>query len=471
MTQIRQSSFSSDGEKLRSSFRDPAGFLFYSKGVLLRQVNTAYVETFEELKKTGFLDRLMAAKLLVSHEEVRTADFFSKDGVLVLRPEKIPYISYPYEWCFSQLKQAALLTLELQRLALESGFVLKDASAYNVQFTGAQPIFIDTLSFDRYHAGKPWAAYRQFCEHFLLPLSLLSYGCLTDLRTLQYNLDGLPLEHWEPLLPWYSKLKFGVLTHLHIHRKFKAKETIQVSQNLKQHVKGVSKIGLLSLVDSLKATIESMQLRKIKTTWDGYYADTNYTSAGLEHKRELIAGFVRQIAPGLVFDLGANQGEFSRICSSYGAYVVSADSDFNCVEQNYRLAQNKKSDNLLPILIDLTNPSPGLGWNGCERESFLKRGPADLTLALALIHHLTIGAGASFEEVVDLCAALSVNLLIEFVPKSDSQVKRLLLVKPDIYDWYTEQNFIERFVTRFEVLKVESIKDSERKLYLMRRRS
>lgn len=455
--------------KLNSSFRDPAGFIFFDGPVLYRQVNRAYEADYDHLMASGLYAELVADGLLVAHEEVDTvAGMVPSLQYRILKPEHIPFIAYPYEWSFSQFKDAALLTLEIQKRALAKGMTLKDCSAFNVQFRGAHPVFIDTLSFERYEAGTPWVAYRQFCQHFLAPLALMSCCDIRLGRLSEHYIDGIPLDLASKLLPFTSRLNFGLLTHIHLHAGSQQRHADrQVDQASKSQLPLTALQGML---DSLDSTIQKLTWQPKGTEWGDYYSATNYNDAAFNEKKLLVESYLAQADPRTVWDLGANTGVFSRIASKIGAKTVSFDIDPAAVEKNYRWARQEREENLLPLLLDLTNPSPAIGWANTERDSFAQRGPVDVAMALALIHHLAISNNLPFEKIAEFFKQICQYLIIEFVPKSDSQVQRLLATRKDIFDAYHVAAFEEVFAQYFHIEQATSIAGSERILYLMKRK-
>lgn len=452
--------------RLGSSFRDPSGFVFEKEGELLRQVNKPYEEDFLLLESSGLLDELVRECLVVPTEQVGLDQAITGDAVAVLRPERIPFISYPYEWCFSQFKDAALLTLDITERALGKGMVLKDASAYNVQFVGAKPYLIDTLSFERYVEGEPWVAYRQFCQHFLAPLALMAHVDPRLNALAKVYIDGVPLDLAASMLPKSTKWKPALLTHIHMHSRVGRGE----GDGAKAKAAKVSKIALMALLANLKSTVNGLDWKPEGTVWGDYYQNTNYADHSMNHKRELVAEFAEPVVGGAktCWDLGANTGEFSRIAAEKGYYTVAWDVDPAAVEKGYRALKQAGIKNALPLIQDLTNPSPSIGWNNEERDSFQKRGPADLVLALALIHHLAIGNNVPLPSVAKFFAGVCSRLVIEFVPKEDSQVERMLSGRKDVFDRYNLPDFEAAFSEHFEVLRKESIRDTHRTLFLMR---
>lgn len=451
---------------ISSSFRDPSGFLFVKGDVLYRQVNKEYQSVYENLNSSGLYAALVKKGWLIPHSEVQNVEPAQKETAYkIIQPERIGFISYPYEWSFSQLKDAALLTLKIQNLALEKGMTLKDASAYNIQFFKGKPVLIDTLSFDDYEDGKPWDAYRQFCQHFLAPLALMSKVDIRLNQLMRVYIDGIPLDMASRLLPWSTRLNLGLATHIHIHAG--AQKKYSESQGKTNGESRVSRTGLLGLIDNLMSTIKSLEWKPQGTEWADYYDITNYSSDAFDKKKSLVKEFVQQTGGGTIWDLGANTGEFSRPVSDYGP-VVSFDIDPAAVEKNYRQVKAGKETGILPLVLDLTNPSGGIGWANKERDSLANRGPADVVMALALIHHICISNNVPLENFADYLRTLGNNLVIEFVPKEDSQVQILLSTRKDIFPRYSIDGFEQAFSKSFEIVNKKPVEGSQRVLYLMK---
>lgn len=451
---------------LPSSYKDPSGFLFLRDGILYRQINTIYKEHYDLFCSSGLFKSLVRAGLLISHEDVSLQYAASPDAYKVIKPALVPFVSYPYEWCFSELKEAALLTLYIEKRCLEHGMSLKDASAYNIQFLGSRPIFIDTLSFARYQEGEPWIGYRQFCQHFLAPLALMSY---TDIRLSQLSkifLDGVPLDLAVRLLPLRARFHFSLFIHLYLHAKsqqhFAGKELPK-----SRFASGVSLASKKGIIESLESAIKKLMLKPQRTEWSHYYGETNYSEEAIVHKKELVSAFLDAASPKTVWDLGANKGFFGRIASSKGIQTVAFDIDPIAVEKNYLECKEQSEANMLPLVLDLTNPSPAIGWHSRERSSLIERGPVDTVLALAIVHHLAIGNNLPFAAIVDFLHKICRALIIEFVPKSDSQVKRLLISRKDIFPDYNQESFEREFGNCFSIRNSVRIRNSERTLYLM----
>ena len=290
-------------DRVPGSFRDPSGFLFWRDGSLYRQVNTLYGENYDQLMHSGLYADLVDAELLIPHEEVDVEPESADDAYKIVKPELISFISYPYEWCFSQLKEAALITLEIQKESLKSGMSLKDASAYNVQFRNGRPLLIDTLSFEKYHEGQPWVAYRQFCQHFLAPLALMSYTDIRLSQLLRVHVDGLPLDLTSALLPTRTYLRFSLLSHIHLHAK---SQKHFANKRVDKQGRNMGRLSFLGLIDNLESVVRSLKWRPQATEWGEYYEDTNYSSTAFVHKRQVVSDFLDNGNPRTVWDLGAN---------------------------------------------------------------------------------------------------------------------------------------------------------------------
>ena len=446
-----------------SSFRDRSGFLFYYENEIYRIINFSYKKQYEKFMNSELYQKLEEKNLIISHSEIENLDI-DCDYYKIIKPEKIPFISYPYEWSFSQLKDAALLTLRIQKAAMKYGMTLKDGSAFNIQFHNGHPIFIDTLSFEIYEEGQIWKPYKQFCQHFLAPLALISKKDVRLNLLSKTFIDGIPIDLAAKLLPKTTFGNFGLMAHIHAHAKSQ-KHYEDKDAKIKQ--KTLSKRSFEGLIESLKSSIEKMTWNENNTEWGDYYSDTNYTEKSFEEKKQFISLTIDQVKPKLVWDMGANTGVFSRLASTKGINTISYDIDPLAVEKNYLSSSQNSEQNILPLILDLTNPSSGIGWNHDERMSIIQRGPADMVFALALVHHLAISNNVPLNKIAEFFSQISKFLIIEFVPKSDSQVKRLLLTREDIFENYDEKNFEIEFSKFFKIINSKKILDSERTIYIM----
>lgn len=459
-------------ESVPGSFRDPSGYLFFHGEELFRRVNDEYQPHYEKLIDSGLYNKLTARGLLIPHQELDPeagpdggAQHW-KGAYKILKPERVSFISYPYEWSFSQLKAAALATLAIQKEALEHGMVLKDASAYNIQFHKGQVLLIDTLSLETYQDGGPWLAYRQFCQHFLAPLALMSHGDVRHGRLSSLYIDGIPLDLASKLLPFKTRLRYGLLTHLHLHAA-SLKRFSQARIQAKKTPPRMSAQSLKWINQSLLSVITGLDWNPGGSEWGDYYSDLSYSDEAQNHKLALVDRLLTETQPQSVWDLGANTGRFSRLASRKGIPTWAFDMDPACVEKNYLAVKQEKDANLVPLLMDLANPSSGLGWAHRERMSFSERGPADMVLALALIHHLAISNNVPFKDLASFFASLCRHLIIEFVAKEDIMVGKLLASRKDIFAGYSLAGFELEFSKFFEIHERVELKNSSRTIFLL----
>jgi len=449
---------------LNSSFRDPSGYVFVRENNIFRVVNRSYQANYDELMSKLY-PVLTKAELLIPHNEI---DFDSTKNTAqykLLQAEKIPFISYPHEWSFTQYQDAALTTLAIQRKALKQGMILKDASAYNIQFHKGKPIFIDTLSFEKYEEGSPWIAYGQFCRHFLAPLALMAYHDPRMGAMMRDYIDGVPLDLASSLLPFKSRFRVPLFLHIHLHAKSQKRHADSENDAAKTTRK-ISRAAMMGLIDSLENGIKKLRLKTNRTEWGKYYEETILSNDYLAKKQTLVGDLLESIDAKLVWDLGANDGTFSRLAAQR-AYTIAFDIDHLAVEYNYLKIKEKREKNILPLLLDLTNPSPAIGWNNEERDSIFKREKPDLILALALVHHLAISNNVTLGKLADFFAELTPQLIIEFVPKSDPRVRTLLATREDIFPDYTEEGFEATFGKNFTIKNKQKIEGTDRILYSM----
>lgn len=439
-----------------SSFKDPAGFIYTQDSVLYRKINKTYLPTFNQCKSTGLYDVLFQKNLLIPHTQV------AED---IIKPLPV-FISYPYEWCFSQLKDAALATLEIAQIALNYNMTLKDATPFNIQFLNGKPLLIDTLSFEPFE-NKPWDAYKQFCQSFLAPLALLSY---TDLRLaaplLKEYLNGIPLDLTIRLLPARAFLHLGLFIHLYLHNYNEAKYNTKFKK-IKQEQLVFSKFKMQALLDHLKSTVQALSLHKQKTEWQNYYQSSSYTTEDLNIKKNLVISYIQTIQPQNIWDFGGNTSLFSKYLAQLNLHTVSLDIDPMAVETAYLSIKNARLP-ILPLIMDLTNPSPSLGFAHQERKSLLARkNDNSCILCLAFIHHLAISYNIPFELIAHYFSAFAKYLIIEFVPKTDVQIQKLLLNRKDIFEDYNLPSFIKVFSKFYTIKQQQEIANTGRVLFLM----
>lgn len=453
-------------KKINSSFRDPDGYMFEFNGEFYRAVNPSYQPAYDHLLSSGLYQKLVNLGMMVSFEEVDPSSFGLTGLYKVLKPDRIRFISYPYEWAVNMLKDAALLTLEIQKLALEHGMSLKDASAFNVQFQNGTPIFIDTLSFELYPVNRPWVAYRQFCQHFLAPLALMTRVDPELNRMFIIHLDGIPLHLAAKMLPYRSRFSLGLYLNIYLHAKAQKKHegsSILVADDKRKFSLGSMK----ALVEGLKSSVQNQRWKPSGTEWADYIDEGVHTLEYTDFKTKVISGWLDEVNPETVWDMGANTGYYSRLAAQKGSYVISFDMDPACVKKNYTMVRKNKETNILPLLLDFLNASPSLGWGGTERISFFSRNRPDLVMALAIIHHLAISANIPLESIASLFAGLADYLIAEFVPKEDEKVQHLLLTRKDIFPNYTQAKFEKAFLKHYRIEQRITSDCNQRVFYLM----
>jgi SAM-dependent methyltransferase len=460
---------SSDGRDA-ASFRDPSGFVFWRGGEPYRQIQRVFAAEWDAFEASSLKRRLIDQRLLIRHEPVNL-DLAVAPGVhAVIRPERIEFVSYPYEWTFGELREAALLTLDIQLEAMATGWSLKDASAYNIQFHDARPIHIDSLSFEPLKDGAPWIAYRQFCEQFLAPLALVARRDVRLADLLRLGPDGIPLDLAHRLLPWRTWFEFGLLSHVHLHAHAQGRHAANEHDVQAARQARLPRARLEGLIRNLRSTVAGLDWHAGGTEWADYAEHTSYGERAAADKDRLVDEFVREVPGPRVWDVGANTGRFSRIAADAGKRVLALDIDPAAAERHFRAVRAAGRTDILPLVADIANPSPALGWAGRERRSLLERADADVILALALIHHLAITRNVPLPMLLDLFADLAPSAIVEFVPKDDPMVRRLLAARRDVFADYDLAAFRAAAATRFEIVREAPIADSARVLFLLRRR-
>ena len=469
-----------------ASFRDPSGFVFCVDGVYYRQVNRGFAADYEWLIGSGLYGALTEKKLLIPHREIAD-DLIGLPGwYKTLLPEQLGLITYPYEWVFDQLRDAALHTLAVLELAIGHGLILKDASPFNIQFREGRPIFIDTLSFEKYDASTPWIAYLQFCESFLFPLYLEHYCGIGTHKVLMAYPDGVPATVTARLLPVKSRLNMGAWMHVYLQNMVGARYKGQREEQRKQQEGqrkeqgSFSKQKLLYLIQNLTGIIKGLRSKgTADSTWSNYYAETILSRQYLEEKETIFRQFIARVPFQSALDIGSNDGHFSHILSSEIAgikngagekcWVLAIDGDASCVNTLYHTIREKNS-NILPLCIDIINPTPAIGFRNAERSSFHERVRTGLVVALALIHHLVLGRNVPLSDIPGLLAELTTGyLIIEFIPIGDEKAQELVRSKSRFHLPYDIPYFEDCFGTHFTIEEKQVIRGTERVLYLMKK--
>jgi SAM-dependent methyltransferase len=451
------------------SYRDRTSRVFLDGDEVFRALSIAALREWEALAATAFFGRAVADGRVVHTERVPASRAPSVrlppgDWAAVLRHESVPFVSYPYEWPFGMLKDAALFHLELLLDALAEGLILKDASPFNVQWIGARPVFIDLGSFERLEPGDVWVAYRQFCEMFLYPLLLPALRDVPFQPWLRGRVDGIPAEVAAGLLGGRDLLRPAVFLHVWLQARLQARFGGTAVRRALRSAE-FSRAAIEANVRRLARTIRRLEWRRSRSTWSAYDRKHGYTDADQARKAAFVRAAVADRSPRLVWDLGCNTGRFSRLAAEAGAYVVAMDSDHLAIERLYQALKAERAGRILPLVVDLVDASPGLGWRGRERTPLPARGRPDLTLCLALVHHVVISANVPLAEFVDWLADLGGDLVIEFVTRLDPMVDRLLQNKTDHYHDYDVVPFERALARRFEVGRRETLASGTRILY------
>ena len=444
-----------------ASFRDPSGFIYNKDGTIYRFVSSSYSHDYDLLMKSGLAEELLKKKLLLPFTELSENHTGKPDWYKTLQPQQLPFISYAWEWSFEQLKDAALTTLNICRLALQKGMILKDATPTNIQLVDGRYKLIDTLSFETYKDGEAWVAYRQFCECFLNPLLIAAYTGMEVHKLMLGYPDGVPATVTSSLLPFKTKFKASIYLHVHLQAKIAGKQ----STESKQTTRTINKKNVDQIVQNLHSCISNVSLPSKSTTWNNYYSETILSEAYFSEKKKLVSTILEGLEYNSIFDLGANEGEFSLLCKK-DAMVIATDFDSDCINRLYKRIKEEKITNIYPAVLDLTYPPPSMGWMNDERPAFFKRTKVDVCMALALIHHLAIAKNITFEQLAAFFASVCNVLIIEFVPKNDPKVKELLTWREDIFEEYTAEEFERVFGQYFFVSNKRPVEKTNRTLFV-----
>ncbi len=447
-----------------ASFRDPAGFVFQYQQKFYRQINQCFAGQYNLFKSSGLYSQLVKEQKILAHTESDINILNHPDWYITLLPEQLSCIAYPYEWCFEQWKAAALFTLSLVKKSVAHGMILKDATPFNIQFIGRRPVFIDSLSFEKYDAGKPWTAYRQFIECFIAPLLLAKYLSPQLLKIFQLHPAGIPLSLLEQMLPFKSRFNLNVWMHI-----FLPGAVAHSKKNDTASPKAFTEKKLLHIIHNLESFVNSIHIAPAASNWNNYYEETVLSEQYVTDKKNILSQWIDELPVDTVLDMGTNTGLFAEMTADKGKFTIAVDADIACISKLYSVCRTKKINNLLPLCLDISNPSPAIGWRNEERTDFFSRVHTDLCMALALVHHLAINSHIQFDKMAELFAALSPWLIIEFVPKTDAKVLLLLQHRQDIFSSYSEENFIEAFKKKFTIINRAVPAHTGRVLFLMKR--
>lgn len=455
--------------KEESSYRDNYGSVYYFNNKVLRTINYPAEDNYKILKKENIFFDSIENNFIIDFKEVEENEIPEslKKYNILLECKKLPFISYPYEWTFDQLKDAALHHLNFQIFLLNKNCILRDSSAFNIQFVKGKPIFIDILSLKKYNEGEYWIGYKQFCENFLNPLLLGHFKSIQHNQFFRGSIEGLETINLNNLLSLKNKLSFNTFVHVVLQSKLLKKdiENPHKTRDKKKKLKKFQKKSYFFLLRQLKSWIEKLEFKKEKTIWESYDKTNTYNNKSLSEKENIIENFIKKFKPNKLLDLGCNNGSFSKIALNNGAvHATGIDFDYNAISDAYNMTK-KNNINFLPLLMSLSDPSPNQGWNQNERKGFAERFKSNALIALALEHHLIIGKNIPISDFIKWIVSLSEIGLLEFVPKNDQTVQDMLSTKEDIYNDYSEENFEKHLREHVKILYKHKLHNSNRVIY------
>jgi ribosomal protein L11 methylase PrmA len=455
------------------SFRDPGGRVFVIDGHVYRSVMPTAVDDYEFVRSTGLIQKLIGNGQVIPETVVdpNVLGAYGAHAHYVLEHPMLPIISYPYEWSFPALKAAALLQLDVHLTALAHGVTLSDASAYNIQFRGPRPVFIDSLSFRRYREGEFWIGHRQFCEQYINPLLLRALIGVPHNSWYRGALEGIHAQELCPLLRWSHKFSWNVLTHVVMQARLQGRATNQLRAEYRIRKRKLSPMALRQILRGLRKWIAKLEpADTAKTVWADYAGCNSYESEGMQAKHDFVADFSRSLQPDVLWDIGCNTGDYSKAALESGAtFVVGFDSDQDALNLAFERAI-KENLNFLPLYMDAANQSPSQGWAQSERSGLMQRASADGILALAVVHHLSIGRNVPLQSVVDWLVEMAPEGIIEFVQKSDPMVQSMLRLRDDIFSDYSEDSFVRFLKRKADIVRVATVSSANRRLFWFRRR-
>lgn len=453
------------------SFRDRAGRVLEIEGRVLRALSGDGFAQWQTVSRTRFCQLWMNDGRMVRTEQLASADsgLLPIDSVALLEHERLPLISWPYEWSFSMLRDAALLTLDLMSDALSEDCILKDGTPYNVQFRGARAVFMDVGSLEPLRAGRTWAGYRQFCQTMLYPLCLQAWKDVPFQPWMRGSLEGITPKDFASLLSWRDMFRRGALTHGWLHARLQGTAAIRpesarpVSRSLQDS--GFSRDMIRQNVRGLHRMVESLQWKLAMSTWSSYDDRSVPVARDAEAKEQFVAQVCQSRRRTTVWDLGCNQGRYSRIAADHAALVVAMDADALTIDRLYQQLRSEAVSGIVPLVMNLADASPSQGWRGVERASLEHRAPPQLVLCLALIHHLVIGSNLLLDDVIDWLASLQAEVVLEFVAPDDEQVRQLLADRENVFDDYTWDRFRRAIGRRFRIVREMPLSSGTRTLF------
>lgn len=461
------------------SFKDPSGRVYLvgdgtSGRRVVRGLTATTAATIERLLAEPFFTRLLAdgdvanTHVLCPDDPV-AATVMNRGWASVVEHEAVGFPTWPYEWPFGMLKDAALLQLHLLGICVRSGWILKDATPFNIQWVGTKPVFIDIPSFVPRGDGEYWQGYRQFCSMFLIPLMLTAHLRIPYQPLLRSCLDGITPEMAARYFHGLRRFKRGVPSHVWfpsiVERLMRSRDGARRSPDARHRQ---SKTGFLALLDGLTRLVEGLSNRQAtQTDWSRYSETHSYAEGDFDRKMAFVEKHTSARRPHLLWDLGANTGTFSRIAAQYSEIVVAVDGDHEAVDVLYREARQGRARNVIPLVMDLANPSPGQGWAGRERAALVERRSPDMALCLALLHHLRVSANVPVSLLVDWLRGLDATVIVEFINRDDEMFARLAENKREDYTDYTLTGFQSEVDKHFTVEDRMGLKGGKRELLLL----
>ncbi len=448
------------------SFRDPEGHVFSYENEIYRTLSSGAYARMNTLLNLPFFNKWVEEGKIIPTKLLKATDTFPKKvsvGDHVLWHEKIEYLTYPFEWSFSMLKDAGLLMLDLLEELLENNFILKDGTAWNISFYKGKPCFYDILSIDVYQEGQPWEGFSQFLQEFLYPLMLQAHHNVDFQSFWRATHQGIPVSILSKTMSKTSLFKRGVFKYVFLQEKLSSSKTVSEATIRHEFSPQVfPKKALLNFIKNLRGCVESLQINKGKSIWKDYYSQNSYEVDDTKEKESFIREGLKKLGPKSVMDLGCNTGHYSLIAAK-ASQVIACDLDPTCIDQVY----SHKNKSIVPVVLNLMTPSPSMGWSLNERKDVFTRLKTDSFMALALIHHLCISQNVPLNSFVQFLKFIAPQGIVEWVDKTDPMVKFLLRNRADIFKDYTLDNFKDLLSQHFNIEKMISLNKGTRNLLLL----
>ncbi len=456
----------------KGSFRDRNNAVYHIDNRILRGISEEALDNWRCLADKRFFNsycesgHLVQTHLLTVEEQRELNSLQDTTWAAYLEHQRIPFINYAYEWCFDMLKDAALLHLDLLDAALREGMIIKDSSHFNVQFVGTNPVFIDIPSFEAYQAGTPWIGFRQFCQHFLYPLMLQAYKRVPFRSWLRGNTEGISPEECNRLLSFRDMLRPGVFSLVYLQSKLVASMgDVKHSMVNEARESAFGKEIIVANIKKLRRTLCRLDWEAPRSEWSEYKDEHSYDTESFAKKSAFVDRIVQGTPRNLAWDIGCNTGHFSKILARNTDWVIAMDRDDLSIQRLYSELKTQANNNILPLVLDIANPSPPLGWRCAERRSLAERTSPDLILCLALVHHLVITNNIPLQHILEWLASFNCDVVMEMIDKTDGMVQKLLLNKTDQYNEFTIAGFESIADQNFVIREKSEVVPSRRFLY------